>query len=104
MKTCAACDNPLGPTARWVTVYPNAYATVPDTVGYCSESCEETAEGYGYWASECCAVCEREIARHDDQYDLRDARAPQFVSDASGNPVCRRCAGMVPEAPMPPWE
>ena len=89
---CCVCDKPLGPDTRWVPVYPDAYASDPTLLGYCSTACEDRDDGE--WSPDTCVVCQREIAKNDDRYDLRDGRALQFTFDVSGNPVCRQCAGV----------
>lgn len=91
---CDTCDHFVD-TDEGVRVlaYPSAWATAADTIAYCSPACEELAGG-GDWHPELCVVCQREIFLNDSAYDLRDARALQFTTDASGNLVCRRCAGI----------
>ncbi|NMP24748.1 hypothetical protein [Sulfobacillus harzensis] len=97
--TCDFCDKPVPSDALTIAVYPFAYATVPDSIAYCSRACEAHAES-GDWRPVWCDACGREIALHDDAYDLRDARAPQFTVDAADNPRCRRCAGIPADAAM----
>ena len=91
--TCDFCDRPVGSDALMLAVYPSAYATKSVTIAYCSRLCENRAES-GDWRPEWCHACGREIYLHDNAFDLRDARALQFTADESGNPLCRRCAGM----------
>ena len=100
--TCTVCGQDVSAVeALTETVYESAYAEEPTVAGYCSPQCLQHAES-SEWAADVCEACGRFIALHDASYDLRDARALQFVTDPAGRMLCRRCAG-VPVAVAIPW-
>ena len=98
---CEFCGGPVRlPEGRCLPVYPTAFSADPDTVWYCSAACE--ARDDSDWAPTLCEGCLREIRLRREELDTRDARALQLTTDASGNPICRRCAGLAADESLPP--
>lgn len=97
---CDFCGKPARlPQTRCVPVYATAFTCDPDTVWYGSPACEDRDDRA--WAPELCTGCRREIRLRRDDLDARDPRALQLLVDADGNAVCRRCAGVSPNGPLP---
>lgn len=61
-------------------------------IGYCSEECRDNDDGA--WRPVLCDGCDREIRLHAiARGDIRHPATRNFCLDASGNPLCRVCAG-----------
>lgn len=91
MQTCEFCGH-----AHDLPILFDVFDVATDTesmrIGYCSKTCEDRDDGD--WRPILCDGCHREIRLHAiARGDIRHPATRNFCLDASGNALCRVCAG-----------